>query len=92
MAKIRTRQEKIAARKALEERKAMGFKTPGRPPGSFRYVDCASVRIANHVYAAAKRIAIAERRSVTDVVSTLLAEAIARKIGQDPAKMPGREL
>lgn len=63
-----------------------------RPRGTYKVADSKQIWIAAHVWVAVKRLAIAEKRPIIDVATDLLEDALARKLGLDPAKMPKRHL
>lgn len=53
----------------------------GRPRGLYVSIECDQLRIPRHIYAALKRLAIHERRTLVDLGAELLEGAIAARVG-----------
>lgn len=84
-----TAAEKRAGKAASKLQKGSGI---GRKRGVYLYVDSEPVRIARHAYAAAKRLADAEGRTLADTLTELIMDGLTRKLGLDPAAIPSRKL
>jgi hypothetical protein len=63
-----------------------------RPRGTYKVSGARQVWLAAHAWAAVKRLAIAEKRPIVDIVTEFVDEGLARKLGLDPASIPKRHL
>jgi hypothetical protein len=53
----------------------------GRPRGVYVAIECDQLRVPRHIYAALKRLALHERRTMSDLAAELLGDALARRVG-----------